>query len=76
MIGRGRACMGTIPLSASMPYRDTAAGAADTAHAVYIYYTSLALDPTRTAMSITVPIAGTGTSALHIFAMAIGTPTN
>jgi hypothetical protein len=62
---------------ASMPYRDGPTGAMD-ATPVSIYFTSVSLNPGKTATGITIPVASAATpgipstSALHIFAMAFG----
>jgi hypothetical protein len=59
---------------ATMPYRDTATGAAQTIP-VYVFFTSLALDPTKTAASVTLPPPTPDIAEMHIFAMAIGAGT-
>jgi hypothetical protein len=59
---------------ASMPYRNTASGAKDNVP-VYVFFTSLALDPSKTAASITLPTATADIAEIHIFAMAIGPST-
>jgi hypothetical protein len=66
---------------ARMPYRNTSTGAKQTVP-VYVFFNSLALNPAKTATSLTLPAATGDIAGIHIFAMAIGpataaaTPTN
>jgi hypothetical protein len=60
---------------ATMPYRDTASGAQQNVP-VYVFFTSVALDPTKTATSVTLPAAAPDIPELHIFAMTVGSPSS
>jgi hypothetical protein len=59
---------------ATMSYRDTSTGAAETVP-VYVFFNSLTLDPSKTAVSVTLPTATGDIAGIHIFSMAIGTST-
>jgi hypothetical protein len=59
---------------ATMPYRDTSTGASQQVP-VYVFFTSLTLNPSKTATSVTLPAATGDIAGIHIFAMAIGIPT-
>jgi hypothetical protein len=61
-------------IAAAMPYRNTASGAKETVP-VYVFFTSLALNSSKTAASITLPAATPDIAEIHLFAMTIGSAT-
>jgi hypothetical protein len=61
---------------AALPYRNWS-GQADVGPEVYVYSTTVPVDPSKTVASVTLPnVSNTvygGTTAMHIFAIALGT---
>jgi hypothetical protein len=58
---------------ATMPYRNTRSGASQ-AITMYVFATTVPLDPSKTVASITLPDVSSriGTTAMHIYALATG----
>ncbi len=58
-----------------MPYRNSASGSSQ-ALSMYVYATTVPVDPSRTVASIVLPDVsnniGVGVTAMHIFAIALG----
>jgi predicted alpha-1,2-mannosidase len=58
---------------ATMPYRNTGGGTSQTI-TMYVFATTVALDPAKTVASVTLPDVSSrvGTTAMHIYALAAG----
>jgi hypothetical protein len=58
-----------------MPYRNSASGSSQTLN-MYVYATTVPIDPSKTVASVVLPdvsgTVGTGVTAMHIFALALG----